>query len=129
MDGIIALFLSSVPLLVQHVSRKCSHNTWHPNVELNGTKDEFERSTCLSLLWVMRHGLEQGGSSAVDYEVAVFSVRHGTVCRLVAVPVALFVLCNSSSMECSPSVTNELCHMNLPLPPTAVKFKSALQFL
>lgn len=94
-------------------------------MELNGTKDEFERSTCLSLLWVMRHGLEQGESSAVDYEVAIFSVRHGTVCRLVAVPVALFVLCNSSSMEYSPSV----CHMNLPLPPTAVKFKSVLQFL
>lgn len=108
MDGIIALFLSSVPLLVQHVSRKCSHNTWHPNVELNGTKDEFERSTCLSLLWVMRHDPEQGGSSAVASEAAVFSVCCGTVCHLIAVPIALFVLCNSSHMECSTSVTNEL---------------------
>lgn len=108
-------------MLVQHVSRKCSHNTWHPNVELNGTKDEFERSTCLSLLWVMRLGPEQEESSAVDYAAAIFSIRCGTVCRLVAVPVTLFVLCNSSSMECSTSVTL--------LSPTAVKFKSVLQFL
>lgn len=69
-------------MLVQHVSRKCSHNTWHPNVELSGTKDEFERSTCLSLLWVMRLGPERGESSAVGYAALSFQYAVGQCAAL-----------------------------------------------